>query len=77
MGWFTAGCTVGCRGGSRNDGSCAKSTKTVTCAVRRSRSRYVGLSVDRYVLPMMVDGTTIEQPLHAAAFAQAAVIIAP
>jgi len=45
--------------------------------VRRSRSRYVGLSVDRYVLPMMVDGTTIEQPLHAAAFAQAAVIIAP
>lgn len=37
----------------------------------------LGLSVDRYTLPAMDDGSTVERPLHAAAFAQLAVIVAP
>jgi len=36
-----------------------------------------GVSVDRYTLPAMAGGTTVDQPLRAAAFAQLAVIVAP
>jgi len=36
-----------------------------------------GLSVDRYVLPAIAGGATVEQPLRPAAFAQAAVVIVP
>jgi hypothetical protein len=37
----------------------------------------LGMSVDRYTLPAMVEGSTFDLSLHAAAFAQLAVIIAP
>jgi hypothetical protein len=36
-----------------------------------------GLSVDRYVLPAIAGGSTVEQPLRPAAFAQVAVVIVP
>jgi hypothetical protein len=37
----------------------------------------LGMSIDRYTLPAMTDGTTRDQPLRAAAFGQLAVIVAP
>jgi hypothetical protein len=36
-----------------------------------------GVSVDRYTLPTMAGGATVDQPLRAAAFARLAVILAP
>lgn len=73
--WVAQGAAVALRS-RRAGGAVFGELQVAVTGLVRLEAR-VGLSVDRYVLPVMADGSTVEQPLRAAAFVQTAVILVP